>query len=214
LVGDFELANRLINNAEYLEFIQDGGYRQPVLWLSDGWSTVQQENWQAPLYWVQHDGVWHEFGLDGLQPLDPSAPVSHISLYEADAFSSWAGARLPSEVEWEVSAGDQAITGNFVESGSLTPLAPAPGTGLLQLFGDLWEWTRSAYQPYPGFQAAAGPLGEYNGKFMCNQMVMRGGSCVTAAKHVRASYRNFFYPHMRWQYAGLRLARDINPAPK
>ena len=208
-VGEFQLASRMVRNSEFLEFIDSGGYQAPTLWLSDGWTQVQQRGWQAPLYWVKQDEQWFEFGLDGLHPLNLDAPVAHLSLYEADAYASWADSRLPSELEWEVAATGHTSPGNFAEQGVLSPL-PAPGeSGIQQLLGDLWEWTRSAYQPYPGFRAASGPLGEYNGKFMCNQMVLRGGSCVTPGDHIRPSYRNFFYPHMRWQFGGLRLARDL-----
>ncbi|MDX1569621.1 MAG: ergothioneine biosynthesis protein EgtB [Xanthomonadales bacterium] len=205
-IEDFELANRLVTNGEYLEFMADGGYEKPLLWLSDGWAQIQEAGWRAPLYWVERDGEWHEFTLGGLQPVDTEAPVVHVSLYEADAFASWAGQRLPTEFEWEHAAGSQPVTGRFRGAGLLHP-APSAGSELDQLFGDAWEWTRSAYEPYPGFKAADGAVGEYNGKFMCNQMVMRGGCCATPDDHVRSTYRNFFYPHMRWQFGGIRLAR-------
>jgi len=211
LLQDFQLANRLATNAEYLAFIRDGGYRHHALWLSDGWATVQSQSWQRPLYWS--DSLESEFTLAGEAPLDPHAPVSHLSFYEADAFARWAGARLPTEAEWEVAAGAGPVRGNLGTERALHPLpasaAPATGPGALhQLFGDLWEWTASSYSPYPGFRPLAGSLGEYNGKFMCSQMVLRGGSCATPASHVRASYRNFFYPYARWQFMGLRLAKD------
>ena len=209
LVRAFRLASRLVTNAEYLEFVADGGYRRPELWLADGWTTVQDEGWEAPLYWLLRDGDRHEFTLRGLQALDPHAPVCHVSFYEADAYATWAAARLPTEHEWERAADGLAVAGNFVDDGRLHP-APAAGEGArLQMFGDLWEWTRSAYGPYPGFRASTDAVGEYNGKFMCNQFVLRGGSCVTSRAHVRPTYRNFFYPHQRWMFSGIRLARDL-----
>lgn len=204
----FELADRPVNNADYLAFMQDGGYQRSELWLADGWALIQQHGWRAPLYWQQaDDGDWQSMGLAGLQPLERSAPVCHISFYEADAFARWAGARLPTEGEWEVAARDEPLRGNFLESDLLQPRGDASG-GLRQLYGDVWEWTSSAFLPYPGFAPLAGSLGEYNGKFMSGQRVLRGGSCATPEEHIRATYRNFFYPHMRWQFAGLRLARD------
>ena len=207
LVEPFAVASRPTTNAEYAAFIADGGYRRPELWLADGWAAVQSQAWTAPLYWQQRDGAWHEFTLGGLRPLDPHAPVCHVSLYEADAFASWAGARLPTEAEWEIAAAGRPPSGNLLDSGRLHPVAAASDDDLAQLFGDVWEWTRSAYAPYPGFRPLAGVLGEYNGKFMCNQLVLRGGSCVTPADHIRASYRNFFPPDARWQFTGIRLAR-------
>ena len=205
-VDAFEIASRLITNLEFLAFIEDGGYRRPELWLSDGWSTMQASGWQAPLYWEQGDGAWWVMTLAGMRRLPLDAPVCHVSFYEADAFARWAGARLPRESEWEVAAAGAPAGGNFVESGQLQP-APARGDGIVQLFGDVWEWTQSPYTAYPGYRAAAGALGEYNGKFMCNQFVLRGGSCVTPAEHVRATYRNFFPAGARWQFSGIRLAR-------
>ncbi|MGH8353167.1 MAG: ergothioneine biosynthesis protein EgtB [Pseudomonas sp.] len=208
-VDDFELASQPVSNAGFLAFIEDGGYQRSAFWLADGWNLVQQAGWQAPLYWQRRAGRWLEMTLAGLRELDRQAPVCHISFYEAEAYAAWAGARLPSEAEWEVAALEQPLNGNFVESGYLQPLAAAPGLdGPAQLFGDVWEWTGSAYRPYPGFRALEGSLGEYNGKFMCGQMVLRGGCCATPQAHIRASYRNFFYPAMRWQFAGLRLARE------
>ena len=218
----FSLAARLVTNGEYLEFIRDRGYERPELWLSDGWATVQQQEWKKPLYWS--DSLDSEFTLTGTRPLHPATPVAHVSFYEAEAFARWANARLPTESEWEVAAARTRIAGNFLEDDSLHPLAAgaghplAAGAGLprpgatgnapMQLFGDLWEWTRSPYSPYPGYRPLPGALGEYNGKFMANQFVLRGGCCVTPASHIRATYRNFFYPHMRWQFGGIRLARD------
>ena len=206
LLREHALASRLVTNGEYLEFIRDGGYRDTSLWLSDGWSTVLNEGWQRPLYW--DEDLEHAFTLGGRQPLDPAAPVTHLSYYEADAFARWAGYRLPTEFEWEAAAARQAPEGNFADSGALRARPAKAGRGPQQLYGDAWEWTASPYAPYPGFQPLGGSLGEYNGKFMCSQMVLRGGSCATPAGHVRASYRNFFYPAQRWQFSGLRLARD------
>jgi len=197
------LANRLTTNGEYREFIRTGGYATPELWLSDGWATAQREDWNRPLYW--NEDMTKEFTLAGERELDLDAPVCHLSYYEADAFARWAGARLPTEAEWESLAADQPEEGNLLESGRFHPQAAAAGAN--QLFGDVWEWTASSYAPYPGFKPLAGSLGEYNGKFMINQMVLRGGCCITPRKHVRASYRNFFYPQQRWLFAGLRLAR-------
>ena len=206
-INAFALASRLATNREYLEFINAGGYQQPTLWLSDGWKTVQQEGWCAPLYWQQHDGQWFTHTLNGWLPVQPDEPVCHVSYYEADAFARWAGARLPTEAEWECAAADVPITGNFVERGLLHP-AVAEDAQATQLFGDVWEWTQSAYTAYPGYQPSAGALGEYNGKFMCNQFVLRGGSCVSPQSHMRATYRNFFPADARWQFSGVRLARD------
>ena len=204
------LASRLITNAEFRAFIDDNGYRTPELWLSDGWATVQQQQWAHPLYWSAD--LETEFTLHGEQALDPNRPVYHVSLYEADAFARWAGARLPREAEWESIAAGQDLAGNFYNESIDQPLHPVSvsGPGMQQMFGDAWEWTASAYAPYPGFKPLQGTLGEYNGKFMCNQQVLRGGSCVTPVGHIRASYRNFFYPSSRWQFSGIRLARDEN----
>lgn len=207
----FALASRLVTNGEYLEFIADGGYERPEFWLSDGWNAVQQFDWRAPLYWQQRDGYWLNFTLSGVRELNPNEPVCHVSFYEADAYARWTGARLPTEAEWEVVASELPIEGNFVESGQFHPAALRPAATAeapAQMFGDVWEWTQSAYSPYPGFHPPAGALGEYNGKFMCNQMVLRGGSCVTPESHIRATYRNFFPPQARWQFSGIRLARD------
>jgi ergothioneine biosynthesis protein EgtB len=207
LLQPFRLASRLVTHGQWQDFMRDGGYSNAALWLSDGWSTVKREGWTAPLYYEEHDGAWKQMSLHGLQPIDPDAPVTHISFYEADAFARWAGKRLPSEFEWEIASARSASGANTLESGALRPL-PASGAGLQQMFGDCWEWTSSAYLPYPRFRAAAGAVGEYNGKFMVNQHVLRGASCVTAPEHSRATYRNFFYPHQRWQFMGLRLADD------
>jgi ergothioneine biosynthesis protein EgtB len=207
LLQPFQLASRLVTNGEYLEFMNDGGYRRPELWLSDGWDTVCAQRWQSPLYWEEEDDRWLEFTFGEMRELDPAAPVCHVSYYEADAFARWSDARLPREKEWEVAAGHSREHGTFLESGKLHP-QPAPAQdGLQQMFGDAWEWTSSAYLAYPGFAPAAGAIGEYNGKFMCNQFVLRGGSCATPESHIRATYRNFFPPQARWQFMGIRLAK-------
>ena len=226
LVPAFSLATRPITNGEYISFIEDNGYSRPEFWLSLGWMTVNEQRWNAPLYWIQRDGAWWNFTLSGLRPVDQSEPVTHISYFEADAYANWAGARLPTEFEWERAALSGPIEGNFVESELFHPVAAsAPSAGalakadvstekpqqhrhLVQMFGDVWEWTRSAYSPYPGYRAVPGALGEYNGKFMCNQYVLRGGSCATSRSHIRRTYRNFFQPEKRWQFTGIRLARD------
>ncbi len=205
-VEPFALADRLIVNAEYREFIRDGGYRRPEFWLADGWALVKRDGWTRPLYW--DESLEAEFTLYGLEPLQPGAPVCHLSFYEADAFARWAGARLPTEAEWEIAAATLPVQGHFLEDGQLHPRNAPDSPGLKQVFGYAWEWTASPYVPYPGFRPLSGALGEYNGKFMCNQIVLRGGSCATPGDHIRATYRNFFYPHARWQFAGVRLARD------
>jgi ergothioneine biosynthesis protein EgtB len=206
----YRLASRPVTNGEYLEFMRDGGYTRPELWLSMGWATALEHQWTEPFYWEKRDGEWWMFTLSGMRPVDPDEPVCHLSYFEADAFARWADARLPTEAEWEAAAAAAPITGNFVESGRYHPAPPErDGDGLLQLFGDVWEWTRSQYSPYPGYRAAPGALGEYNGKFMCNQFVLRGGSCATPESHIRASYRNFFPPEATWQLTGVRLARDV-----
>ncbi len=206
-LNDYALSPRLINNAEWLAFIQDGGYQNSLLWLSDGWAACQKNAWQAPLYWQHIDGQWFQFGLDGLKEVDPMAPVCHISYYEAEAFARWAGKRLPTEFEWEAAALKQTINGNFLERKLWRPKASTEPLG--DLFGNVWEWTQSPFSPYPQFASNQGALGEYNGKFMANQFVLKGGSCVTPQAQIRASYRNFFYPHHRWQFTGLRLADDV-----
>lgn len=211
VVPPHALADRPVTNAEWQGFIADGGYADPRLWLSDGWAWVQAERIAAPLYWQNRDGAWHRFGLDGLRPLDPAEPVCHVSYYEADAYARWVGARLPTEAEWEVAAErfDPADGHQLDRAGPARPRASPPGPGLRDLHGNVWEWTASAFLPYPGFRPAEGTVGEYNGKFMVSQMVLRGGSCATPRGHLRASYRNFFYPHQRWMFAGLRLAKDV-----
>lgn len=210
LVGPFSLATRPVTNGEYLAFIEAGGYTRPELWLSLGWTTVQEQRWEAPLYWTKRDGVWWNFTLSGFRPVEESEPVTHVSYFEADAYANWDGARLPTEFEWERASVDLPVEGNFVDAQTFHPSAVSDSQSgeLQQMFGDVWEWTRSAYLPYPGYRAAPGALGEYNGKFMCNQMVLRGGSCATSRDHIRPTYRNFFQPEKRWQFTGIRLARD------
>lgn len=217
LLENFMLASKPVSNFEYTKFINAGGYQQVDLWLSDAWQIVNQQQWQAPLYWEKINGDWWYMTLLGMQEVDPSAPVCHISFYEAAAYARWVnleqpGVRLPTEAEWEFAASTMKIDGNLRETGTLQPQSYRIDTnnnGLQQMFGDVWEWTQSAYAAYPGYHAAIGPLGEYNGKFMSSQMVLRGGSCVTPADHLRTTYRNFFYPHERWQFSGFRLAKDF-----
>lgn len=204
---DFLLANRPVTCGEFLEFMADGGYHDPALWLSDGWDWRERESVTSPLYWQQRDGEWCIYTLGGLRPVDLDEILAHISYYEAAAFAHWAGARLPTEVEWELAALENGASGEFADSGRLHPARAGTDSGLCHMFGTVWEWTASSYAPYPGFSAQSGAIGEYNGKFMANQMVLRGGSCATATGHVRPTYRNFFYPPDRWQFTGLRLAR-------
>jgi ergothioneine biosynthesis protein EgtB len=211
-VEAYQLGSRLITNQEYLDFMLDGGYKDPLLWLSSGWNIVQTAGWQAPLYWEKQDEHWYEMTLSGLRAVAPDEPVCHVSYFEADAYARWANARLATEAEWEIAAQHVSIVGNFVEhvqfhpialQDSLEPDMPA------QMYGDVWEWTNSAYLAYPGYKPAPGAIGEYNGKFMCNQFVLRGGSCVTSNTHIRPTYRNFFPPDARWQFSGIRLAREV-----
>jgi ergothioneine biosynthesis protein EgtB len=204
----FRVADRPVTNGEYREFMEAGGYDGASAWLSEGWRTVRERGWQAPLYWECRDGAWWTQTLSGPLPLDPHAPVAHVSYYEADAYARWRGARLPTEQEWEHAAAGEPITGNLQESGVFQPLPATTDPPSTQVFGDVWEWTQSAYAPYPGYRAAAGAIGEYNGKFMVSQLVLRGGSCVTPQSHLRVSYRNFFPPDARWQFSGIRLADD------
>jgi ergothioneine biosynthesis protein EgtB len=206
----FELASRPVTAGEYRAFMADGGYERHDLWLADGWDRAQREGWRAPLYWEEDGGSWRVMTLSGMHDVDPGEPVCHVSLYEADAYARWAGCRLPTEFEWEHAAGGHAVVGTFLESGEHHPRpmgSPPEPDELAQLFGDVWEWTASPYAPYPGYEPFEGELGEYNGKFMINQMVLRGGCCVTPERHLRRTYRNFYYPHQRWMFAGFRLAR-------
>lgn len=215
LLDSFEIASNPVTAGEYLEFVNDDGYRRPEFWLADGWDRIQDEEWLAPLYWEQMDGDWQSMTLCGTQPIDPHAPVCHVSYFEADAFATWKGCRLPSEQEWERASDGVAITGQFLESKKFRPEAVGRSgnepsetdTGIQQLFGGVWEWTSSPYRPYPGYKPFEGALSEYNGKFMINQFVLRGGCCATPQAHMRATYRNFYYPHQRWMFAGFRLAR-------
>ncbi len=216
-VGDFELQNRLVTNGEYLEFMNDGGYDNFRHWLSDGWDAIQKNGWKSPLNWEKKDNEWFEMTLNGLRKIVPEEPVCHVSYYEAEAYASWAGKRLPTEEEWEAAARlnkPDAARGNFWEDGNFHPVAASKNDSgreepLLQMLGDVWEWTGSSYLPYPGYRQAEGALGEYNGKFMVNQMVLRGGSCATPRDHIRITYRNFFQPDKRWQFMGFRLANDV-----
>ena len=204
------LADRLVTCGDYLQFIEDGGYSRPELWLSQGWTVVGEQDWEAPLYWTRHDGTWHLFTLAGLKPLDLNQPVCHVSYFEADAYATWADARLPTESEWEVVAQNsepkRLFADQLLNDGlAIHPQAESENRG--SLLGNLWQWTASPYVAYPGYRPSAGALGEYNGKFMCNQFVLRGGSCATSQNHIRPTYRNFFPPDARWQFSGIRLAR-------
>ncbi len=215
-INDFSVANRLTTNGEYLAFIEDGGYERHELWLADAWSLLQQEHWSAPLYWQISAGRRYEFTLSGLQPLDLEQPVTHVSYYEADAYARWCGQELLTESQWEHLASSQVIAGNFLGGGQLQPKVAlqnnssriTDNNAIKQLFGDVWEWTQSSYNAYPGFRPAKGAVGEYNGKFMCNQQILRGGSCVSEQQHLRSTYRNFFYPSARWQFSGIRTAKN------
>jgi ergothioneine biosynthesis protein EgtB len=207
LLSDFRVFSRKVTNGEWKAFMNAGGYTTPTLWLSDGWATVRREQWEAPGYWEMHDGAWHQMTLHGLLPIDEDRPVTHISYYEADAFARWASYRLPTEFEWEIASKAEPPPEPLDLSNLLA--RPASAEGVSSLFGGVWEWTQSAYLPYPGYKPEAGPLGEYNGKFMCNQMVLRGGSLATPDRHVRSTYRNFFYPHQRWQFMGMRMASGL-----
>lgn len=208
-LAPFSMADRLVTNAEYRAFINDGGYRNPEFWFMEGWETIKAEGWQAPAYWQKDGDGWRVFTLNGISEPNDDAPVCHVSHFEADAFARWAGKRLPSEAEWEIAAGDAPIEGNILSSGAFSPRPAGDGEGLRQLYGDVWEWTGSAYTAYPGFKPAAGAVGEYNGKFMANQWVLKGGSCATPKGHIRPTYRNFFPSSARWQFTGIRLADDI-----
>ncbi len=208
-LNPYRLASRLVTCGEYRAFMDDGGYRRPEFWLSDGWAMCQQERWDAPLYWFEENDQWKVFALRGTAPLNDAEPLVHVSFYEAAAYAAWAGKRLPLEAEWENAARDYPITGNFQDTGHAHPTVAPDASGLTQMFGDAWEWTRSSYDPYPGYRPYSGALAEYNGKFMSGQFVLRGGSCATPQEHIRPTYRNFFPPAARWQFSGIRLADDL-----
>ncbi len=205
LLNPFAISNRLVTNGEFLEFMESGGYERPEFWLSMGHSVAKENHWQAPLYWQRKKGEWHHFTLHGFVPVDENQPVTHISFFEADAYANWKGHRLATEAEWELTSRQFKIDGRFVESGDFHP---GSASNSQQFFGDCWEWTSSQYSAYPGYKPHPGAIGEYNGKFMCNQFVLRGGSCVTSQSHIRPTYRNFFPPEIRWQFSGIRLATD------
>jgi len=209
-VHECEIADRLVTNEEFCSFIDDGGYNRSELWLDEGWRMVQEHAWDSPMYWERQDNSWSTFTLHGQQPMNPHEPVVHISLFEADAYARWSGCRLPTESEWEVACQSLPIEGNFMESGSMHPVETNRSTCMKQMFGDVWEWTGSQYRPYPGYQVPKGAIGEYNGKFMSNRFVLRGGSCATPKHHIRTTYRNFWNPLARWQFSGVRLAREGN----
>ena len=207
-IHNFELADRLITNGEFLEFIEAGGYEDPKFWLDEGYARVVENGWDSPLYWQKKSGAWHQFTLNGLEPVDQNEPVAHVNYYEADAYARWAGCRLPTEFEWELAAEPLNVGGSFVDSRNFHPVGADPSEpGLKQMFGEVWQWTRSSYAAYPGYETFPGALGEYNGKFMCNQYVLRGGSCATSMNHFRKTYRNFFHTKYSWQFTGIRLAR-------
>lgn len=213
LVRPFRLADRLVTNGEWLDFMADNGYRTPSLWLADGWTLINREQWRSPLYWEEHSSGWHQMSLEGLAPVQRADPVCHVSYFEADAYARWAGKRLPTEFEWEIAAEGLPVTGNTLATRALRPLPALKSedpSRPRQMFGDVWEWTQSAYLPYPNYRPPAGAIGEYNGKFMVSQQVLRGASCATPDGHSRATYRNFFYPHQRWQFLGLRLAAELS----
>lgn len=207
-IHDFKLANRLVTNGEYMEFMKSGAYEDPKVWLDEGFSTVRDKNWDSPLHWKKVDGEWYQFTLSGLEKIDLNDPVTHVSYFEADAYARWKGYRLPTEQEWEVASESVPVEGHFADAEYLQPIAlQTANEGLLQMFGEIWQWTQSSYAPYPGYEPLPGALGEYNGKFMCNQYVLRGGSCATSKSHYRRAYRNFFHAEKRWQFTGIRLAR-------
>jgi ergothioneine biosynthesis protein EgtB len=208
-LNPYRLASRLVTCGEYRAFVEDGGYRRPEFWLSDGWATCRKEGWDFPLYWLEENDQWKIFTLRGVAPLNEAEPVAHVSFYEAAAYAAWAGKRLPSEAEWENAGRDCATMGNFQDMGHFHPTIAPDSTGMTQMFGDTWEWTRSSYDPYPGYRPYSGALAEYNGKFMSGQFVLRGGSCATPQDHIRPTYRNFFPPAARWQFSGIRLAEDL-----